>query len=238
MEKKEFLRVAICEDSTMEQKQLLKIIEVGEYPAESTVYSSGEAFLKEYHTRQFDVIFMDIYMSGMNGVDTVRSIREIDENVIIAFTTSSTEFALEGYRLDVFKYLEKPIQARDVYEVLAFTQMKQASRPKLQFRSGRQECSVPLSDILYAEQKGHYVTLYLTDHTSVRTADKLDCMQTLLPEPDFLRCHKSYLVNLNHVSSIDPELSAFVMENGDCVYIRRESLAASRKAFEDFSGKR
>ena len=237
MEGKEILRVAICEDSEMEQKRLLKIIEMGEYPAEPTVFGSGEAFLQEYHTGQFDVIFMDIYMNGMSGVDTVRSIREIDANVIIAFTTSSTEFALEGYRLDVFKYLEKPVQAKDVYEVLAFTQMKQANRPKIKFKSGRQECSVALSDILYAEQKGHYVTFYLTDRTSVRTADKLDCMQAQLPEPDFFRCHKSYLVNLAHVKTIDPELSAFVMENGDCVYIRRESLAASKRAFEDFSGK-
>ncbi len=231
---KEILRIAICEDSAMEQKRLLKIIKMGEYPAEPTVFSSGEAFLQEFHTGQFDVIFMDIYMNGMSGVDTVRSIREIDENVIIAFTTSSTEYALEGYRLDVFKYLEKPVQAKDVYEVLAFTQMKQANKPKLQFKSGRQECSVPLSDILYAEQKGHYVTLYLTDHTSVRTADKLDCMQAQLTEPDFLRCHKSYLVNLGHVKSIDPELNAFVMENGDCVYIRRESFSISKKALEDF----
>ena len=90
---------------------------------------------------------------------------------------------------------------------------------------------------MYAEQKGHYVTLYLTDHTSVRTADKLDCMQVQLAEPDFLRCHKSYLVNLAHAKTIDSELSAFVMENGDCVYIRRESLSASKKAFEDYRGK-
>ena len=90
MEGKEILRVAICEDSEMEQKRLLKIIEMGEYPAEPTVFGSGEAFLQEYHTGQFDVIFMDIYMNGMSGVDTVRSIREIDANVIIAFTTSSS----------------------------------------------------------------------------------------------------------------------------------------------------
>ena len=82
------------------------------------------------------------------------------------------------------------------------------------------------------------MTFYLTDHSSVRTADKLDCMQTQLPEPDFLRCHKSYLVNIAHVKTIDPELSAFVMENGDCVYIRRESLGASKRAFEEFGRKR
>ena len=146
MGEKEILRVAICEDSEMEHKRLLKIIEMGEYPAEPTVFGSGEAFLQEYRKGQFDVIFMDIYMNGMSGVETVRSIREIDENVIVAFTTSSTEFALEGYRLDVFKYLEKPVQAKDVYEVLAFTQMKQANKPKLKFKAGRNALSLcPIS---------------------------------------------------------------------------------------------
>ena len=123
---------------------------------------------------------MDIYMNGMSGVDTVRSIREIDANVIIAFTTSSTEFALEGYRLDVFKYLEKPVQAKDVYEVLAFTQMKQANRPKIKFKSGRQECSVALSDILYAEQKGHYVTFYLTTLPSALPTSWTVCRHSCL----------------------------------------------------------
>ena len=112
------LTLAICDDLPEEREKLLRLLELSPIPAVCAQFGSSEELLSAFRPGKFDLLLMDIYMDGMTGVEAVQRIRELDERIPIAFTTTSTEHALEGYRLSVLKYLEKPVRQKDVNDLL------------------------------------------------------------------------------------------------------------------------
>ena len=173
-------------------------------------------------------------MGGITGVETVAAIRQLDENVPIAFATTSTEHTLESYRLDVLKYIEKPVTEKAVRSLLELASLKKENRPHLMLRSDGGEVKLPLERILCVEQRGHELLFSLTGGETLRTPEKLDALEGTLAGHDFYRCHKSYLVNLAYIESLDRELMVFEMKEGKPVHIRRESLGDARKAYESY----
>lgn len=228
------LEVAICEDSPEERERLLALIEKADASAHCTTFTDGESFLGEFRPGKYDLIFMDIYMGGMTGVETVTRLRELDEEVPIAFATTSTEHTLESYRLNVLKYIEKPVGQKAVQEIIQLARLKKESRPHLHFKIDGSEVNIPLDSIIYMEQKGHELLIHVADGEPVRVNEKLDSVEPLLAGQSFYRCHKSYLVSLACIKSYDKELMVFTMKDGKNVHIRRESLGEARRAYEDF----
>ena len=107
------LRLAICDDLPEEREALLALLEQAPIATVCAQFASSEELLEAFRPGVFDLLLMDIYMDGMTGVEAVRKIREMDETIPIAFTTTSTEHTLESYRLSVLKYLEKPVRQKD-----------------------------------------------------------------------------------------------------------------------------
>ena len=93
------LRLAICDDLPEEREKLVSLLEHSSIPAAYSQFESSEDLLEVFRPGKFDLLLMDIYMNGMTGVEAVRKIREMDETIPIAFTTTSTEHTLESYRL-------------------------------------------------------------------------------------------------------------------------------------------
>lgn len=230
----ESLRIAVCEDNPEEQKRLLAMIEAVGISASCTVFDSGEAFLQAYIAGKYDLIFMDIYMAEMTGIETVTVIRQIDEHVPIAFVTTSTDHTLESYRLEALKYIEKPVKEKAVRELLKLAQMKKEIFPHLNLKVGGKEISVSFERILYVEQKAHTLYLFLTGGEVLLANEKLDNVEKLFAEQPFFRCHKSYLVNLSCVKALDTELMVFAMKEGKNVHIRRESMGKAKKVFQTY----
>lgn len=232
--KMENLQIAICEDSLEEQQRLLAMIETVGIPASCAVFNSGEAFLQAYIAGKYDLIFMDIYMAEMTGIETVTVIRQIDETVPIAFVTTSTDHTLESYRLDALKYIEKPVKEKAVLELLQLAQMKKENSPHLNLKIGRKDVSISFERILYAEQKAHTLYLFLTGGEVLQANEKLDNVEKQFAGQPFFRCHKSFLVNLSCVKALNTELMVFAMKEGKNVHIRRESMGKAKKAFEAY----
>lgn len=230
----EVLRVAVCEDSPEEQNKLLALIEKSGVSAHCTAFASGEDFLANYQAGKYNLIFMDIYMGGISGVETVAAIRRVDENVPVAFATTSTEHTLEGYRLGVLKYIEKPVKEKAVRELLEFARLKQENTPRLNLKIDGRDLGVPFERILYAEQKAHNLILYLTGGEVLQAIERLDIVEPQFEGQGFFRCHKSYLVNLVYIRNFDRRLMVFNMKEGNNVHIRRESLSNARKAYENY----
>ena len=157
----EALRIAVCEDSAIEQKRLIFLINGCGIPAVVSAFDSGEALLADFGRGKYDLIFMDIYMEGMTGIDAVTAIRKIDSHVPVAFATTSTEFALESYRLDALKYIEKPVQKKAVMELLELARFKKEQIPSLLLQISGKDVSIPFDQITYAEQMGHAVVFHL-----------------------------------------------------------------------------
>ncbi|MDD2971456.1 MAG: LytTR family DNA-binding domain-containing protein [Lachnospiraceae bacterium] len=228
------LKIAICEDTHSEEEKLLALIHKSNVPARCTVFTSGEALLKTYEPQAFDLLLMDIYMGGMTGVEAVSAIREIDQDIPVAFITTSTDHALESYRLSALKYIEKPFKQKDVEEILKLAQIKKSNMPALMIKRNGKAEKIPFSQILCLEQQTHQLNIYLKNGDTLQIYEKLSSLLPQLAEQDFFNSHKSFSVNLSFVRFIDTELKCFVMQNNKNIPIRRESMANAKKALEHF----
>ncbi|MDI9497692.1 MAG: LytTR family DNA-binding domain-containing protein [Bacillota bacterium] len=227
------IQIAVCEDVPGDVERLLHCIDESGLPVACRVFTDCAALLADFAPGKYDLIFLDIYMNDVQqGVNAAASIRELDALVTLAFTTVSQEHALESYRLKVFAYLEKPVQARDVREVLEHAGDRRRNVPTVQLLIQGKYQDIPLQSILYFECKNHAVFVNtLTGVLRTSQTVKLGDIEPLLPDC-FFRCHNSYIANLRYVKELDRELKLFRMQNDDPVYIRRQSLGRALRAYE------
>lgn len=228
------LRVAICEDETPDAERLLSILNTSFIKTDCTVFKNAESLLKVYQPNKFDLLLTDIYMDQMTGVEAVTKIREIDRNLPIAFITTSTDFALESYRLSVLQYIEKPFKKEELYNILELALMKKRNVPSLIIQKHGKEQKIPYSRIIYLEQHTHQLLIHLTDGTSISIYEKLSNLLPELENRDFFSSHKSFSVNLEYVDMIDTDLKCFVMSDGKNVPIRRETMSKAKQALKKY----
>ena len=114
------MRIAIVDDVESERKELHQKVSAGlechAISAEIFEYNSGEPFLTAAKQNKFALVFMDIYMGSENGIDISKKLRSFDKNCLIVLTTTSTEHALEGFRVRAFQYLVKPYTENELSE--------------------------------------------------------------------------------------------------------------------------
>lgn len=230
----EQLRIAICEDNPADMELLFSCITESNMNIHPDRFFSGEDLLTEFLPGKYDVIFLDIYMSGMCGIDTAAKIRKTDRNVTLAFTTTSTEHTLESYRLKAASYLEKPVRQEDVREILSHALVKRNTVANITLLVKGKNRSLPVDGIIYFELKNHAVQIFThTETLRVSQSVKLDHIEPMLPGYYF-RCHHSYIVNLRCVKDIDRELAVFIMSNNNRVHIRRRDINNALKVYESF----
>lgn len=232
----EQLRTGIFEDNEKERIGLYKM--VMEADAETDIMveygESGEALLDSFYPEKFDLIFLDIYLSGMTGIEALSKIREKDDVVDAVIMTTSRDFTLESFRLKVVRYLEKPVKEEDIKEILLNAKMKKETKPHFLIKNQNSLLRIPFDMITMVEQMGRKLKLSLSLGKLVAGSGSLDGVECEFSPKYFCRCHKSYLVNLSYVHHIDRELSAFVMQDGAIVCISRRKFWEVKRTFENF----
>lgn len=229
----EELKLAICEDDKEELERLTRLAETAPVPVNVTAFESGEAFLKDYLPGRFDMIFMDIYMNGISGVEAVRRLREQEPDLPVAFVTSSQDHALDGYRLKVAKYIEKPVTKEDMDSAISLAaQWREQASVEVVLQG--KKLSLPVNRLVFAEQRAHYLLFCFEGGVTRQAKGRLDELEPQLAGFPFFRSHKSYLANLSHVVGIDRELLLFRMKDGQGAYIRRDRLKEAKDAWEDW----
>ena len=228
------LTLAICDDLPEEREKLLSLLEQAPIPTICTQFGSGEELLAAFRPGLFDLLLIDIYMEGMSGVEAVRKLREMDQTLPIAFTTTSTEHTLESYRLSVLKYLEKPVKQNDVNDLLRLVKLQKDSTPSLTVRQDGKEQRIFFTDLLYLEQRAHHVFLVRRNGSILQLYGKLSALLPQLEGQSFFCPHKSFCVNLAFVSSINTEYQCYEMADGKKVPISRPNRARAKQAYEDF----
>ena len=166
--------------------------------------------------RKVDLIFVDINMPDLSGVDFVRA---LSDRPMVIFTTAYSEYAIEGFKLDAVDYLLKPFsfadfsrsaaKAHSLYELRNNRRIQQESTPEAmpkdkEYLSVKADYRVSLgriADIVYLESEGEYVRMHLADGTAITTLFRLKNMETTLPSELFMRVHRSYIVNLRMIRS-------------------------------------
>lgn len=226
------LKIAICEDTPADTDLLLSHLREIGIVTEIEAFSSGEALLSAFLPGKYDLIFLDIYMVGIKGVDVAAQIRKSDRTVTLVFITTSKEHALESYRLKAASYLEKPVKLEDVREVLELVLVKRDSAAYITLLIEGENRKIPLEGILFFENQNHAVMIH-TQSGVFRTSQtvKLNYIESMLPD-SFFRCHHSFIVNLQAIGSVDKELKVFTMQDGSRVHIRYQSLNKAVQAYE------
>ena len=175
-------------------------------------YSNAVKAMEEMHNKQIDLIFLDIQMPEVNGMEFARIIG--DETKII-FTTAFSEYALDGYKVSAIDYLLKPFSYSDFLnaskKALNWHEMKEASKEKTDavangifVRSDYKLINILFDDILYIEGLKDYIKIFTTKESkAILTLMSLKSMEEDLPKGRFIRVHRSYIINRDMISSID-----------------------------------
>ena len=231
------LSVMICEDLEEERMSLARMVRqfCRSRGVDLTLElsASGEELLDRFHSRRWDVLFLDIYLGGISGAQAARVIRDRDPACDLIFATTSREHGLLSYELQVTDYLLKPFTREDVEGALDWIlQEREARFQTITIRSDWMEEQIRLRDILYIEAVRHSVVLHLSGGVR-RTRKGLQELESLVSGGGFQRCHRSFLVNLDHVAAVLP--GAFEMKNGDRVPISAQRAGEMKRAFFDWS---
>ena len=160
------MRIAYCEDEPAQRSRMELLLhtfaERKRLPLTVEAFSDSAAFLFQYpNSYPFDLIFLDIDLGGMDGMALARKIRETDSEVPILFLTNHREYVFEGYEVQAFRYLLKPVTEDTLFPLLDELQtMRGQEKPHLLLSLGGETQKLFLSDLLFVESDNHYLTLH------------------------------------------------------------------------------
>ena len=186
-------------------------------------YRSAESFFEG--RKNYDMVFFDIELPGIDGLKAARRLRENDKSVTIIFVTNMN-LAIKGYEVNAFDFILKPIHEHD-FSLKFFRAIKHVvehESAKLPLRIEGKDIVLKLSSILYIEVMNHRITYHTLDGDYSTYNDSLGKIATRLSGNGFALCNSCYLVNLKHVTAID----------NDYVFLSEKKLPVShgkKKAF-------
>lgn len=222
------LKIAICDDNEIERMILKKMLQgvLQEMHRNAMVieFSSGEKLQRNFSRGDYDIIFLDIRMRGLDGIETGKAIRSKDVNVELVFATSSNEFLQEGYEVHALAYLLKPYNVNKVRETFSYYFSKnQGMEPEndyeiLTFSVQQKEISLQQKEISMVESVGRVVMIHHVDEV-YRVYSRLSEIEKQLDMRLFLRCNQSYIINVLAVEGVvDYD---FYMKDGGKIPIRK-----------------
>lgn len=236
------MHIAICDDDRDQINLTLGVIEKWKNERnralEVFAFESAEEFLFEWSQGiDFDILFLDIKMKKMTGLELAKLIREKNDRMLIIFVTGFFDYVLNGYELQAFHYLVKPVKPSSYFLCLdrASKLIMQKQKETFIFMSHKQINRLRYDDILFFEIHSHYIELHST--TDVYTfKSKLEKIEQELQDERFFRCHRSYIVNLYYVSSI--KKNELALDNGAIIPISSKRLDDMNDAFINYYTKR
>lgn len=195
-----------------------------------STYVHGDSFLFDWEDAPpLDVIFLDIKMPGPDGMQVAKRIRESNKDVMLVFATNWIERVLESFQYGATRFLLKPVQQQDLDECLkvVWDSIDTSQQNTYLFRCEGHQVRVPYREIIYIENSLQYVTL----HTAGKQYTYLEAMKNIeLAMPrQFVRCHRSFIINIDYVHSLDTRELA--LRDGMVIPISHNRLYAVQNAF-------
>jgi len=217
----------VIDDERIAREGLNEFIKEFEFLENRGSFSNAHQAMEKLKTETIDLIFLDIQMPLLNGLEFAKMIT--DKPSMIVFTTAHSEFALKGYKVNAIDYLLKPIffetfkasvlKAKKMYDLMF--QQESTSKP-LFFKENGVLIRVQPSQILYVNSMQNYIEIHLKNNKRIIVHHTLKNILEQLPQDDFLQIHKSYIVNTKYITQID----------GASLYLDEVSLPIARNRRE------
>lgn len=202
-------RIAICDDEKVfgdDMKRMLRNFSLDrDIALDVSVFCSGIKLLEEMKAgKKFDILFLDILMEDMSGVEVGKVIREElhDYNTAIIYISSTQEYALELFQNQPMDFIDKPVSDERLSGlILKYIDIQKRQRKVFSYHKGNQIQVIALNDIMYFESSGRKVRIVMPHGT-----DMCYCTMKKLVElyefADFIQCHNAYFVNINYVKEV------------------------------------
>ena len=228
------MNIAICDDEILFTRELSSLLthwaEKNDFSLTLYPYSNGDDLLTALRTIPVDLIFLDIIMPLLNGIDTAREIRSMGLTVPVIFLTSSREFALDSYDVKAFHYLLKPVNTLKLFSVMDdFFKTYHVPAETFVAHTADGFCSITLNDVDYLEAQNKQVLVCLSNGTTLKIRELFaKCEGVFTPAKGFFKCHRSYIVNLSHIKQFTKTL---VTTGISSVPISRNNYSAFKDAY-------
>lgn len=223
------MRIAVCDD----EKNIRELIAdkvLKQYPeAEIVSFSSGEELLLS--DKHIDILFLDIQMSGKNGMETARELRKKDKGMILIFVTAVEEYVFQAFDVGAFHYIVKPIDDEKFKDVLLraveelHSKDREVREPEASYvmiNNGGVHTKVMIEDIVYAEVFNRKVVIHkLNDE--IEYYGKMSDLEAVAGD-SFFRPHRAYLVNFKYVEKYD----------ATTIYLEKGTVLMAKQNYPDF----
>lgn len=230
------LRAAICDNEKDMLDSLRKhiVLEYKKRNIEISVESfvSGTAFLKAYGESAFDVVFLDIDMPEISGFDIAES---INENTLIVFVTTHDELVYSSLKFRPFRFIRKAYIESELPETLTAVNAEISKRNagrKFPLKTKTGEVFLDAGNIEYIEIYGHWLRVSIFGGEALECYGSLGALEEQLSALDFVRVHKSYLVNLRYIFSI--EKTQIILDDKTMIPLSRYKAAEVKAKFKNY----
>ena len=217
--------IAVCDDDAQARMQMANILEgyaaACRLSLRYQLFDNAEDMLRAAARERFTHFFLDVMMPGMDGMAAARELRRFDPDARLVFLTSFSEFAYQSYRVRAYDYLLKPVQPQMLTELIDRMRAEEAEAEAcIDIQNGRSIFRIPYNRLACLEVYQKKLFFHLTDG-QIRTMPGtiVGFEAELLTRPDFVKIHRSYIVNLNQVSELSPE---------GCILFSGKNLPVSR----------
>lgn len=216
-----YMLIGICDDNPAFCNVLQDILHRGNYVTErDTVmeFHGAKELLDSESPFKFDILFLDIQMPELSGVDLLRRYRSLFQDSRIVYTTAYTDYAAECYEYNAYRYLLKPIQENKLTELFRAVRKELVLEKTLRIRCESIEVVFQVGDIIYAEGYNKLTRIKTREETWISYI-RLKDLKAMLPEKYFYQTHKSCIINMNAIKEIDRNNRWIIASDGSIVDI-------------------
>jgi len=230
------LNIAICDDEPIEIKYLTLLVQEWAKSTKTAAnisgFASAEAFLFKYEEdKNFDIPLLDIQMQAMDGIELAEKIRETNSGMQIVFITGFPDYISRGYDVSALHYLIKPVEKEKLFEVLSKACDNLKKEDKFVLLSvDNESLRINLKDIIYVEAFGHSSCI-VCENGEYNVKLPISDISKMLDE-SFVKCHRSYIANIQHISRITK--TDVVFDNGKSIPVSRRMYNDVNLAFINF----
>lgn len=230
-------RVALVDDEDTQLQLLKKMLKSYGYQQnidfQFLTFESAEAFLFHFEEdKVFDLLILDIEMGEMNGMELARHLRMHNHDIRLLFVTGYTEYIGQGYEVSAMDYVLKPVDKNKFFQVLdRFKKMSPEKNTYVFVETVEGMSRLSLNDILYIEANKHQ-TILVTVEGVIETKESFSHFETAVLTNQFVKTHRSYVVNLAHVKRVGKQ--DVIMDDESTVPIARRKIKDVNQAFIDY----